>query len=697
MKYSIDQLKIIERDPRGSVFLSGYAGTGKTTTGIGRLKFLLSQGIPGHSILLLFPQRTLSSIYQESLTDLHLSATTLPVIATYGGLARRGIELFWPILSEQAGFHNPQRPPTFLTLESSIYFLSRIITPLIQEKGFFSSLTIQRNRLFSQILDNLNKSAVHGFPPDEIALRLKSSWIGDPSQASVFDDAQESALIFRNHCLEHNLLDYSFQIEIFNNFLSRQEQYLEYFHQQYDHLIFDNLEEDVPVSHDFIKENLNQFNSSLLIYDLDAGYRSFLGASPQSAISIQSFCNHQVEFTKNFTSSDALLEFIELFSSSFKSSKPPLPPEKHLNNTISLIFHTSYQELFSWVADEISTLITNGTTPSEIVVLSPYLSDTMRFLLTSELGKKNIQSTSYRPSRPLRDEPTTNCLLTLAALSHPAWNVNLTQTDIALALYQTFDQVDLTRAYLMAKHLVIRSQKEFELISFDSLKSDVQERITYFFGTLYQNLFNWVSAYQDQPVLYLDHFFTRLFGEVLSQPGYAFHKDIDKGKIVEQIISSIRNFRNTAGSVLDISEVGLGEEYIQMVKTGMLANQYPKFWHARPMDSVYISPAYTFLLSNTPADYQFWLDVGSRGWYERIFQPLTNPHVLNRGWPIGDPWRDKEEIELNSKTMLRIASGLLHRCRQGIHFCLTETDERGFEQKGILIQSLNKIYRSAAI
>ena len=697
MNYSIDQLKIIERDVRGSVFLSGYAGTGKTTAGIGRLKFLLNQGIPGHSILLLFPQRTLSTIYQEALNDLRLSATTLPAIATYGGLARRGIELFWPILSEKAGFLNPQLPPIFLTLESSLYFLSRTITPLIQENGFFSSLTIQRNRLFSQILDNLNKSAVHGFPPDEISLRLKSSWIGDPSQASVFDDAQESALVFRHYCLEHNLLDYSLQIEIFNKFLSPHDQYIDYFHRQYNHLIFDNLEEDVPVSHDFIRENLNQFVSSLLIFDLDAGYRSFLGASPQSAISLQSLCNDRFDFQENFTSSDALLEFIELFSSSYEGSTTSLPSAKRLGNTISIIYHPSYQELFSWVADEISTLVTNGATPSDIVILSPYLSDTMRFLLTSELEKRNIQSTSSRPSRAIRDEPTTNCLLTLAALSHPSWSVNLTQTDIAFALFQAIDQVDLTRAFLMAKHLVIRSQKEYELISFDSVKSDVQERITYFFGTLYQNLFNWISAYQDQPVMYLDHFFIRLFGEILSQPGYAFHEDIDKGKIVEQIISSIRNFRNTAGAVLGITEVGLGEEYFQMVKTGMLANQYPRFWHTRPMDSVYIAPAYTFLLSNTPADYQFWLDVGSRGWYERIFQPLTNPHILNRDWSIGDPWRDIEEIELNSKTMLQITSGLIRRCRYGIYFCLTETDERGFEQKGLLIQSLNKMYRSTAI
>ena len=127
-----------------------------------------------------------------------------------------------------------------------------------------------------------------------------------------------------------------------------------------------------------------------------------------------------------------------------------------------------------------------------------------------------------------------------------------------------------------------------------------------------------------------------------------------------------------------------------MVKTGVLANQYPKSWQSKPDNTVYLLPAYTYLLSNISADFQFWLDVGSRGWYERIFQPLTNPHILNRGWDIGQPWTDLEEISINQDNLNKITSGLIRRCKKGLFFCLTEKDERGFEQKGLLIQAINK-------
>jgi hypothetical protein len=143
-----------------------------------------------------------------------------------------------------------------------------------------------------------------------------------------------------------------------------------------------------------------------------------------------------------------------------------------------------------------------------------------------------------------------------------------------------------------------------------------------------------------------------------------------------------------------MSNTALGAEYFYMVKTGVLANQHLPAWRTADEDAVYLAPAYTYLLSNNPVDYQFWLDTGSRGWYERIFQPLTNPFVISRDWNIGDKWRDIEEQELNLLSLDRLTTGLIRRCRKGIYFCLTETDDLGYEQKGILLQALNSLLKS---
>jgi len=180
----------------------------------------------------------------------------------------------------------------------------------------------------------------------------------------------------------------------------------------------------------------------------------------------------------------------------------------------------------------------------------------------------------------------------------------------------------------------------------------------------------------------------------LSQPGFGYHDDFAKATITNQIIQSVQKFRLSAGKVQHFTPDQLGSEYYTMVKNGVLANQYLQSWDQTPDDAVYLAPAYTFLLSNRPVDYQFWLDVGSHGWYERIFQPLTNPHVLHRDWHLGNPWRDIEEQKLNLESLTTLTTGLFRRCRKGITFCLTETDEHGYEQKGLLIQALNDLLSS---
>ncbi len=692
MEFTSDQIKVIESSVNSSIFLSGPAGTGKSTTAVERLNFLVSNGVPGNQILLFFPQRTLAVKYFDTISSESFQGYSLPVIATFGGIARRTIELFWPLVSENIGFGDPNKSPTFLTLESSLYFISQLITPLINDEGYFSSVTIQRNRLFSQILDNLNKSAIHGFSPTEIGERLQSSWIGDPEQRSIFQDAQKSAILFREFCYQHNLLDYSLQVELFVNHLVNLPIVEDRFKSQFKHLIYDNVEEDVPVSHDFIQNLISDFQSTLIVHDLDAGYRIFLGASPEGGKALSSFCHDQVDYTQSFNMTPELKLFNNILVNSLEGT--PIQVRKldqEINNVITINYQNYYPQMVGWAAEKISELIAGGTPPQDIVVLAPFLSDSLRFLLSTELERYDVASTSHRPSRALRDEPVTHCLLTLSALAHPEWEILPTSHEIAFALMLSLANIDLSRAFLLSQHAFKKTSSEIKIIEFENLPTEIQERVTYFAGNRYQGIINWLNDYKSNPSQPLDHFLIRLFGEILSQPGYGFHNNFEQGQITEQLIDSVKKFRQSAGNVLGFSNNKIGAEYFSMVKAGVLANQYPKAWTQRPTSAVYLSPAYTFLLSNTPVDYQFWLDAGSRSWYERIYQPLTNPHILHRYWDVGKPWRDTEEIALNRNTLSCLSTGLIRRCRRGLFFCLSDTDERGFEQKGLLLQTLNQI------
>src|SRR5436190_17978566 len=106
-----DQRSVIEASTSSRIFLRGPVGTGKTTAAVERMKFLLENGIPAAEILMLTPQRTLQDPYLEVIRSTETGPGGLVTPATVGGLARRMLDLFWPLAAEAAGFAHPDMPP----------------------------------------------------------------------------------------------------------------------------------------------------------------------------------------------------------------------------------------------------------------------------------------------------------------------------------------------------------------------------------------------------------------------------------------------------------------------------------------------------------------------------------------------------------------------------------------------------------
>jgi len=366
--------------------------------------------------------------------------------------------------------------------------------------------------------------------------------------------------------------------------------------------------------------------------------------------------------------------------------------------------------------------------PGEIVVLAPFLTDALRFSLMNRLARQGVPVRSHRPSRALREEPATRCLLTLAAIAHPQWGICPSRFDVAYALMQAIDGMDLVRAQLLAE-IVYRVREDVPtLSSFDQIKPDVQERITFVLGGRYEALRTWIEDYANSqaapsPALLhegretknwspqlvggmeLDHFLSRLFGEVLSQAGYGFHRNYDAGEVAANLIESVQKFRHSlfATRYSPFAEEGpglspaegkpLGQEYVEMVQDGVVAAQYIRSWQFQPEDAVLLAPAYTFLMSNRPVDYQFWLNAGGGGWWERLYQPLTHPYVLGRGWPRHEVWTDADEFEIRQEALYRLTLGLIRRCRRKIYLGLSELGEQGYEQQGPLLQAIQRVLR----
>ncbi len=687
------QIQITHAPLNRKIFLRGEPGSGKTTSGVARLAYLLESGIPADQILILLPQRTLAQPYYDFLAQNALPAGSLPTILTLSGLSQRTIQLFWPIISADAGFSQPHQPPLFLTLETAQYYMAKVVEPFLNQ-GYFEQLVIDRNRLYSQLLDNLNKAALVGFAYTSLGERLKQAWNGQQQHLILFDQAQECISAFRQYCLANNLLDFSLQIEIFVHHLWRSFLVRNYLQTRFRHLIYDNIEEDAPAAHDVIGEWLPVFDSALIIYDQHGGHRIFLGADPHSAALLAEFCDEMVEFPPSLICPVPVRQFQSALVKAVQRQLQVEDLTPQISEAFTHLPARFYPEMVDRVCETIDELIhQKQVPPGEIAVLSPFMSDSLRFALMNRLDEYQIPAQSHRPSRSLYDEPAVRSLITLAKLAHPHWEMPPSREEIRSMLVHCIEELDLIRADLLMQMGVAFKKQSFPLRAFEEIGADGRERITYSAGMRYSRLREWLLNYIEQGEKEeLDVFFAFLFGEVLSQPGYGFHNHFDNAAVTARLIESIQKFRQVIEPVRSQqSNFSVGLEYLNMVRQGVISALY-----LTPLtgdNAVFISPAYSFIINNRSVRFQFWLDCGNIGWWERLFQPLTHPYVLSRNWQPTRKWTDAEEYETNQQSIMRIIRGLTYRCREHIFLCTSRVNERGAEERGALLLAFQSLLR----
>jgi hypothetical protein len=690
MLFTDNQEQIAKRALEKSVFLTGFAGSGKTTIGKIFLKYLLEQDIPGNKILVLVPQKSLGITYSEFLESIENYNGNLPVIQTISGISQKIIRLFWPIIAPQFNFINPNHYPTFLNIESAQYFMAKVCEPFF-EKNFFSSIKSEKPRILSQILDNLNKSALVGFPHEEIAERLKSAWSKESTHILAYDEAQECANAFRDYCLEFNLIDFSLQYEIFTQVIHKSFLIQQYLFNSYEYLIYDNCEEDTPVAHDLILKWLSGFKSALVIQDENAGFRSFLGADPTSAARLSKSCQEIIEVNDSFTSDPPIQEIISIYAKAL-SHQPIGGISEPGFKRFSFHHHKFFPDMIDQVVQQIDDFIKQGINPGKIAILAPFVSNALRFQIQQRMNQKNIKLVTHRPSRSLREESITHGLISWTKLAYPEWGLSPSIYQFRTAITQAIGNMDPVRADLLSR-IVLSKNTTFALRPMDEVRPEMLERITIQAVFQYQKIYSWLMNYQNNKSE-VDVFLASFFGEILSQPGFGFHENYDGAEITGRLIESMQNFRKNTFSHFQKTGGNWALDYITMLENGLISALYLQTWDLPPQDAVYLAPAHTFLMQNRPVEMQIWLDIGNMGWWQRLMQPLTQPYVLSRNWIDGMKWTDIHEYENNQKNLEKLISGLLRRCSGNLILHTTGYNENGDAQTGPLLKATQRILRT---
>lgn len=680
------------RGRTGSIFVEGPPGSGKQARLLRHIADLIEDGGPPYSLLVFLPDRPARERLRHVLATVLRGRSGGLELHTYYSLAQRMVALFWPLIAPPAGFAYSSRPPTFLTYETAQHLMSRIVEPLLQQ-GYFEGLAIRRQRLLSQLLDNLNKAAINGFPHAEIGTRLSAAWSGDDDRRRSYRQAQTCADHFRQHCLDRNLLDVSLTIEAFHRHLVEDPVFWNYFTGRYRHLVVANVEETVPVAQDLIRRLLPVQETALLTHETGGGYRVFLGIDSVGARRLADACRQRETLPPPPDANAHLLAFALALGQRWgQVKKGLLPGDPYAAVTRRHIIQGRYRSaMIAGVADEIGRLVAEGASPGDIAVVAPYADGVLRFVLRENFQQAKIPFRVLRSFESLREDPIARACLSMVVLAHPTWELPCPPADVAEALSLTVQGLDFVRATRLVGALYRETERE--LLPAEELSETNAEKIGHSLLERYEALHRWLAAYREQEPLPLDHFIRQFFGKILGQPGFMAATDMSYAYSVTRLVESTYRFRQVAPALGESAEA-IGAAYWRMVYDGVVAAQYlldETYGAADEPAVTLVAPVYTFLLSGRRVRYQFWLDVGSISWWEPPYQPLTNPYVLSRNWPPGRPWSDEYDYHVRNEVLYRMVRGLCERCTEAVYLCSSELETSGELQDSPLMRAVMKV------
>lgn len=668
-------------------FLLGPAGTGKSTALQHRLLRLLHAGEPAYTILVLIAEDEDRDRFLQFLHTHGAGPYANLTLTTYSYLAREMANLFWPLVARPAGFDRPYQPPSFLSYDLAQLLMWQIVNPMLSA-GAFADLRLRPQQIISQLLDTLNRAALNRLTLAQAARRQTQTWAGEQEHLRYLREAEAAARAFRQHCLQHSVLDLSLTVRVFDTQLVEHTEFHRYFRERFRHLLVDNAEEQTPAGQHFVEALMDTTETTAIVYDAGGGYKRFLSADPAGANRFYDLSEHVFLFEERFTASTPLVHLSNLVQNYLGPTQEKLPTDRAGEAILDVVSGRYRRDMVQRLMPSLNHLLTTeGIDPNQIAVVAPYLDGTLRYMLAQEMQAARIPYTLLRRRSTPRDEPRIRAWLTWLALAHPEWEMLPAPYDVAEALALSFAGLDPARAQLLANSLY--NAETGEMLPIEALSEQVVSRIGLAAVEQVATLREWLlEEGAEQP---LDRFLQRLFNDLLARPPFQPEPDVAGAAVSEWLVSMAGRLREAAPGLGWTSQEQIGRAFLNGVNQGLVTANPPELGEPPDPDGVLISTMYGYLLTGRDVRVQVWLEASGHGWWDIPRQPLSNAFVLARSRPADRVWTMEEDFRLRNELLSRLVRGLTARCRDGVILAASELDRRAQRQDGPLWRALQPL------
>ncbi len=595
-------------------------------------------------------------------------------IFTYFGFIQKEVKDRWPYIEKNIKGVRNKIEPTFMNVETAHFVMSKYVEKKRKNNEIFDYINATSSQIAVQLIDNLNYGEMNCLNFKEMKNRL-INWAGEDQQKrKIFKESINIMKIFREFCIKNKVIDYSLLVNLYNNHLLKNENYLSKLKENYTNIIVDDLEKSVPAAQNLFEILSDNSKNSYMAFNPEAGINRFFGGNPNLAKNKFLSNGEVIELNNSYTSTEESRNLAKEFKMKVFNNKKILE-----SNYIKGEIDTELRgDMFIETAQKIIKLIEKGVKPGEIALIAPHIDKVMEFTFNHYFKNHGYKLYNFTNSKRLVDIPFAQALITLTLLTNPDWNINLDYSSLHQTISLLLD-IDPVRSSLITEEIF---KNAYILPEINSLS--LRERIGFNTAEKYDHLKIWIDEKKNQE-LDVAHFFQLVFGELLAP----LSPDDEDILACRQMIDSVNKFKNVVESFKDFNQKELGKDFIEMIYNGTIAAEV-LFQNEHTDDEIILATPYKFLQSPQidSVKYIFLLDISSNNWLKSIAKELSNPYIFSPQWKNNKNWDDELDQNLRKKQLVEFLQSIISKSKKGIYLNDSYLNSRGWEQEGKLFDWL---------
>lgn len=555
------------------------------------IEFANKESYKTNNILLLVPNNKIKFKYNKLI---NLKVSEEINISTYNSFLIKEVVKFWPIIQQKYNnIINHKVKPSIINSSLSDYILNKIVKEKRTVEGFFNDITASNRNIASSISFNINKGCQSLIDLNDIGNRIYYSK-HNQSKMDRFSYSQMQEIIneYLDLLLKNSTMDNSIAIYLYNEFLLKDEEYVNNLRRRVNYLIVDSLENCTASEVDFIEVLLDSVKESYMYINHTKDYAAFNNVDMKY---IKDKLFSKCKFTKNSETSEVNIS--ELLK---------LNKYIELNQNIQL-----YSQMLIEASNKVVELINKGYRAKDIAIISPINNAITEYEIKNTLLKNNIGFYSTKQDKRIIDYPYAHALM------------------VALCIFYECEELLNNEDYISFISLLLNTNKiRAKKILSKKLESDKYNEIISYIGS---KKLDDVNIYEFLIKFYID--------KLLELP-----KGKENVKICKKIIQESENFTENI-SLLGINDNKSKEKiFIEALKSS-IKDYYTllELEDFKDEDLVVLTTPYTYISHNMKSDIQIWLDIGSNMWSMKSEKEISNVHVLKKSFIEGNMYTDDVE------------------------------------------------------